>query len=297
MARERDNTLRVTVTSPGTSPRGLRATLTILSGVGVGRLVELDKALVVGRGEEADLKLDDESLSRRHVRLCEMHGSWFVEDLKSTNGTFLNGQKIEDVEPLPDGARLQLGESTILRFSLQDETEYQAAKRLFESSTRDTLTGCFNRHYLEEQLPQEVAYAKRHKAPLSVLFVDCDRFKQINDRFGHAAGDEVLRRVGEHLRRTVRTEDLVARYGGEELVVVARNSPPDAVLRMAERLRVGVEKLEVPAGGETIKVTVTIGVATLSPDDASATVTRLLARADSALDRGKQTGRNKIVVG
>ncbi len=298
MAEDRDNTVRITVTQPGSDARKLRATLTVLTGHGLGQLVVLDDThLVVGRGEEADLRVEDESLSRRHARFALIHGTWFLEDLRSTNGTFLNGRKVADVERIGDGARIQLGEETLLRFTLQDEREFQAARRLFESSVRDPLTGCFNRHYLDECLPIEHAYAKRHDVPMSVLFMDVDHFKDINDRFGHATGDDVLREVGAYLRRAVRTEDTVVRYGGEELLILVRHSNALAVKQMAERLRAGVERLAVAADKELVRVTVTIGVATLSGSSDETSIEELLARADSALYRGKERGRNRVEVG
>jgi diguanylate cyclase (GGDEF)-like protein len=298
VAEDRDNTVRITVTKPGSDARKLRATLTVLGGNGLGQLVVLDgKQLVIGRGEEADLRIEDDSLSRKHARFALIHGSWFVEDLKSTNGTFLNGKRLGDVEVVTDGARIQLGERTLLRFTLQDEREYEAARKLFESSVRDPLTGCFNRHYLEECLPVEHAYAKRHDVPMSVLFMDVDHFKEVNDEHGHAVGDEVLREVGGYLRRAVRTEDTVARYGGEEIVILVRHSTAAAVKQMADRLRAGVESLAIAAGKEVIRVTVTIGLATFTGGKDASSIDELLARADSALYRGKQEGRNRVEVG
>jgi diguanylate cyclase (GGDEF)-like protein len=293
MGKDRDDTKRVSITRPDKKGDRLRATLTFLSGDATGRLVDLERVLVIGRGDEADLRLEDESLSRRHVRFALMHGTWFIEDLESTNGTFVNSERLEDVVQVADGARIQLGDDTLLRFSLHDEREYEAQRKLFESSVKDALTGCFNRHYLEASLPAEISYAKRHQTGLSVLFADCDHFKSINDTHGHLVGDEVLRRVGDFLRRAVRAEDIVVRYGGEEFVLLVRNTPAPAVGTLAERLRAGVEALKIQNGDVSVSVTVTLGVAHLAPADDAST---FLARADGALYRGKRSGRNRVVV-
>jgi diguanylate cyclase (GGDEF)-like protein len=227
------------------------------------------------------------------VRIALMHGAWFIEDLESTNGSFLNGERVDDVVELTDGARIQLGEETLMRFSLHDEREYLAQKKLFESSVKDALTGCFNRHYLEESLPAEVSYAKRHETALSVLFIDVDHFKQINDTHGHLVGDEVLRQLGSHLHEAVRAEDILVRYGGEEIVLLVRNTPPDSVATLAERLRRGIAEMQVQNGGDPVSFTATIGLAHLVPSDDEVS---FLARADAALYRGKREGRDRVVV-
>jgi diguanylate cyclase (GGDEF)-like protein len=155
------------------------------------------------------------------------------------------------------------------------------------------LTGCFNRYYLEESLPAEVSYAKRHETGLSVLFIDVDHFKRVNDTHGHLVGDEVLRQLGAYLHEAVRAEDILVRYGGEELVLLVRNTPAPAVAMLAERLRKGVAALAIQNGEATVQVTATLGVAHLLPSDEPST---FLARADAALYRGKRAGRNRVVV-
>lgn len=293
--RARDKTVRIAVSTPGNKAGERRGTLTVLSENQLGRLIILeDPEVVLGRGDDASIRVDDESLSRRHVRIFFIHGGYFIEDLDSTNGTFLNGSKLTHPQPLEDGARIQLGDATLLRFSLVDQQEYEAARKLYESTVRDALTGVFNRYYLDEHLPSEFSYAKRHGTPLSILFVDADHFKQINDTHGHPAGDEVLRRLGAFLLSTVRNEDIVCRYGGEEFVVLVRGIHEQGIEILAERLRHGVEVLDITVDGKKIPVTVSVGVTTLSTGSTLESPTELLASADSALYRAKQNGRNRI---
>jgi two-component system cell cycle response regulator len=293
----RDDTQRHSV-RPAEGGAERRGVLTLLAGPQPGRLVPLnDGELTVGRSaEEAMVSLDDDSLSRRHARFFRAHRRYFVEDLGSTNGTFVEGVRVTAPTPLEDGMRIQIGAHVVMRFAMRDAAEVEATRRIYESTVKDRLTGVFNRQYLDERLLSEMSYAKRHGTPLSVLFVDADHFKRVNDTHGHATGDEVLRQIAGVLARIIRTEDVVARYGGEEFVVVVRGIGPVGVLAVGERLRVGVEELEITIQGVRLQVTVSIGVATQSAEQDYAGVAELLAVADAALYRAKETGRNRVVL-
>lgn len=292
--RNPHRTLRVTVEAQPGDQQDRRGVLTVLSGAHPGTLVPIDEAVVLGRTDEADVVLDDESLSRRHARFMRMHGQYYLQDLDSTNGTFVDGHRISTPVTLEDGSRIQLGKSTLLRFALQDDREFRASLEMYEATVRDGLTGLFNRHYFDQQLANEVSFAIRHERPLAVVFVDADHFKRINDTRGHAAGDEVLRALARLLTETVRAEDVVARVGGEEFVVLVRDIPTAGMLAIGERLRAGVEALEVTFEGERIPVTVSVGVATLEGAGDAPSPEGLLARADAALYRAKEAGRNRV---
>ncbi len=293
--KRRDNTLQVEV-SPVLVATPRRGALTMLSGARPGMVVPiLESGIVIGRTADAStLALDDESLSRRHARFFRAPGRYCVDDLDSTNGTFVNGRRIAEPTALDEGARVQLGSGVLLRFALQDETEIEASRRMYEATVRDSLTGVYNRHFVEERLAGELSYAKRHGASLSVLFVDADHFKRVNDTYGHAAGDEVLRRLAAALVATLRAEDVVARIGGEEFVLVLRGISAVGVLSVAERIRAAVEALEIVHEGRRIPLTVSIGAATQSPEREIESVEELLATADAALYRAKLAGRNSV---
>lgn len=293
--RSPKSTVQVEVDAKKGTDGDRRGVLTVLGGPRTGAVIDISgEPIVIGRTDEADVVMDDQSLSRRHARFTPMHGQYFVTDLKSTNGTFVNGERIETTTELSNRARIQLGQATLLRFSLVDDAEYEATSRLYEATVRDALTGAYNRHYFEERIASEFSFAQRHERPLSVLFIDADHFKLVNDTHGHAAGDEVLRALTKLILDTVRTEDVVARIGGEEFVVIVRDIEPVGILAIAERVRSGVEGLHIEYEGVTIPITISIGVATMSPETGYPSAEGLVAQADAALYQAKETGRNRV---
>ena len=159
----------------------------------------------------------------------------------------------------------------------------------------DGLTGLANRLALEDRLATEWAVHQRHGEPLAIWIADLDHFKRINDQYGHAAGDEVLRSAAAALRSTVRATDLAARYGGEEFVVVAPRCGLAGALKTAERFRHGLSSSLITLDrGETISVTVSVGISSL-PEEPVASAAELLARADHALYQAKAQGRNRVL--
>ncbi len=167
-------------------------------------------------------------------------------------------------------------------------------RTLYEASVRDPLTHLYNRRYLAERLAQELAYATRHRTPLSVILLDVDHFKRINDELGHAGGDEVLVTLAERLEGSVRREDVVARHGGEEFAILLRGLDIDGARIVAERMRVAVDSREFAVGGRARTVAISAGCASLGCC-AAATVDALLAAADARLYEAKRTGRNRVV--
>jgi hypothetical protein len=144
----------------------------------------------------------------------------------SSNGTYINGRRVTSCE-LSNGDTLNLGPRVSFRFSSATAHEERVLKQLYESSVRDPLTGAFNRHYFSSQLSSEVAYAARHETPLSVVLLDIDFFKKVNDTHGHLGGDAALVHLTNVFAQGLRTEDLLARYGGEEFVILLRGIQVD----------------------------------------------------------------------
>jgi two-component system cell cycle response regulator len=248
---------------------------------------------VLGRSVEAALQVEDEGISRRHCKVAHSNaGTFQIIDLGSTNGTYVNGVKVTLAE-LQDGDKIQIGSNTILKFSLQDELEEHYQRSLYESATRDGLTRTFNKKYFMDTLKKEFAYCVRHRVPLSVVMVDVDHFKRINDNFGHPAGDFVLQRIAQRVGDTIRTEDLFARVGGEEFALLLRESPEDHAMICAERCRRAVESSEFTFGGTPIRATISLGVASLFDSDFSHP-DELIASADKYLYRAKGAGRNRV---
>jgi diguanylate cyclase (GGDEF)-like protein len=160
-------------------------------------------------------------------------------------------------------------------------------------ANHDALTGLFNRRAAAERLVLERARAERQRAPLSVLMLDIDHFKRINDRCGHAAGDGVLLAVADVLRHELRASDLGVRHGGEEFLVILPGDSAAQAFEVAERIRGEVAQLAVPLDGDTASITISVGIATFNGSESDE---QLIARADAALYRAKQGGRNRSVL-
>lgn len=268
--------------------------LVVLSGMGVGQVFQLLKhEAILGRNPQCEIPLSGEGVSRRHCRfLLEGDSAVWVEDLDSTNGTFVNGKRIER-QDLNDGDRIQVGPVTILKFTLQDELEEKLQTQLYQAAIRDPLTHAYNRRFFQEESGRAVSHAMRHGAPLTIIMLDLDHFKAVNDTYGHQAGDAVLQAVASELGRGIRHEDVLCRIGGEEFAILARSTTLVQATLAAERLRSRVEALVVAHDNHNLKVTISLGVAELLGDkDADS----LVARADRALYRAKAEGRNKVAV-
>lgn len=167
--------------------------------------------------------------------------------------------------------------------------------QLLELSATDALTGLKNRAHFDASFQSACVRAYRFGQPLSLLLVDIDHFKKFNDTYGHLVGDDCLQMVAEMLRQVVtRPQDLAARYGGEEFVVVLPDTPEGGAMRVAEKIRQEIERMEFRISEEVISLTVSVGVATLTPDQADQTK-ELFERADSALYQAKGQGRNRVV--
>ncbi len=294
--RRKSKTLRIDIQPDAAERPKDCCTLTMLTGPTPGTVKTLTSGeLVIGRDDELPWPIEDRGVSSRHARIVYQSGGFEISDLDSTNGTYVNGRRVLHGHRLHDGDRIQLGEQTLIRVALHDETEQQAARRIYEAAVNDPLTGVFNRGHLEASLNVEFAYAIRHRTPLSLLFIDLDHFTAVNNTWGHQAGDAVLHAVAQAVKDAVRTEDLVARYGGEEFVLLARGIDLNGALVMAERVRRIVEQLQVAFEGQLITITTSIGVACLEAATPFGEVRELVAAADRALYRAKHEGRNRIV--
>jgi two-component system cell cycle response regulator len=273
-----------------------RATLMVLTGAHAGQLLAIDGAPVtIGRALDADLVVEEAGVSRHHARIAHTAGGGFyVEDLASTNGTFVGASRV-GISLLGRGDLLQLGPRLQVRFAVVDAVEESLYRQLYESSVRDPLTRAFNRRYLAERLAAEVGRARRADDDVAILLIDVDSLKKVNDCFGHLAGDRALCSVAARILHALRMEDVLARYGGDEFVVLAAGTSRADAAQLAERVRLAVEGLHMSARGQQVHVTTSIGVASLTEvagsDDPVAT---LLSMADARMYGAKASGRNQI---
>ena len=271
-----------------------RACLTILTGTLSGQLFKVTKGhLNIGRSPQAELRLDDDGISRNHARIrSETNNAW-IEDMESRNGTFLNGERIKQPMELHDGDKIQVGRGTVLRFGFQDALDESFHENLLSSALSDGLTKLFKKRYLMDRLDSELKFAVRHETSLSLLLLDIDHFKKINDTHGHLAGDAVLTNFARVLGHAVRNEDVVARFGGEEFAIILRAIGIEPAFQMAERLRKLVEQTSAMSSAGPLKATVSIGVAGF-PSSPVKLPDQLVEAADIALYRAKGEGRNCV---
>jgi diguanylate cyclase (GGDEF)-like protein len=268
--------------------------LVVLGGPVVARTFELGRtATVIGRSSKATVHLDDQGISRLHARVRISGDGFVVEDLKSANGTFVNGHRVT-AHRLQEGDKIQIGK-TALRFTYLDAVDKEYTSRLYDAALYDQLTRTFNRRYLVDRMEIELAYARRHGSPVSLLMIDVDHFKQVNDSYGHIAGDEVLSTLATIVRGALRAEDTLARYGGEEFAVLLRGLDLGSAQHLGERLRALVEGSPFERNGARLAITVSVGVAAY-PAGEFATPDELLSAADQALYQAKRAGRNRVAV-
>ena len=269
--------------------------LQVVAGHDVLRFALLDKrrAIEVGRDAGCALLLTDASVSRRHARLAFVDGDLRVKDLGSRNGTRVNGKDVHE-GPLRPGDRLEVG-NVLLRFDRVSPSELAHLRGVLArlgASDRDPLTGLLTRAYLDERLPSLLARSARKGRTSSALFVDVDRFKRINDRFGHAAGDDVLRELARLLLYDLREREVCIRYGGDEILVILEGADERHATAIAERLRKTLESHDWTRLASGLSVTVSCGIAERQPREPVGT---WLERADGALYAAKRGGRNRVL--
>jgi len=177
-----------------------------------------------------------------------------------------------------------------LLYPMRNALLYRAAT---QSALRDPLTDTGNRIAMDQTLQREIEMSRRHSQPLSLLMLDIDHFKQINDTYGHSAGDEVLKAVAASIKSQLRNVDMVFRFGGEEFMILLSNTSREAAAMVGERLRFAAQAQDYVAEGKTIELTVSLGCSTLLPGESAES---LLRRADSALYVAKREGRNRLAM-
>jgi diguanylate cyclase (GGDEF)-like protein len=251
-----------------------------------------DRPLVIGRGDETDIKLADHSVSRKHALIEPSAEGYYVSDQNSTNGTFVNDRALDNPRLLKDGDYLRVG-NCLYRYLAGGNIEAEYHEEIYRLTILDGLTQIHNARYLNEFLEREVVRSQRHSRPLSLLALDIDKFKSLNDSLGHLCGDFVLRELAALLRDNVRQEDLFARCGGEEFMLVLVETDLEGAVLVAERLREAVAAHSFRFESTPVRLTVSIGLAS-TVGDAEITTTALRKAADEKLYEAKRAGRNRV---
>jgi diguanylate cyclase (GGDEF)-like protein len=255
-------------------------------------LVELvGDHLLVGRDVACDVVIVDEAVSRRHAAIERTSQGFTIIDLESTNGTYVNDVRSRE-RVLTAGDRIRIG-SHIYKFLADDQLEAQYHECVYAMATRDGLTAAFNKRYLLDALHREIAQYERHCRPLTLLMIDVDHFKKINDRFGHLAGDEVLMEICRRAENVIRRGEVLARYGGEEFAVILCETSLEDARLTAERLRDEIAGNVVKTSHGDVPVTVSIGMACHSTT-VPITANELIDLADRQLYAAKAAGRNCV---
>ncbi len=276
------------------STEGDEPTLVMIAGPEIGRHIPLDQpSMTVGRDAACELSIQMPGVSRNHCEFVTKDGSVGVRDLGSTNGTWVNEKRLAGnmVTALDRGDLVHVGGIAFKLVGGGDlEQEYHEA--VHNMMFLDGLTGARNRRFLMDLLGREIPRCLRHQRPLSVMLVDVDHFKDVNDTHGHLAGDDVLRGIVERIQEITREEDSITRYGGDEFVVVMPESTLEGAMVYAQRACDVVAERGFESADMRISATISIGVAELKPN--LTTPEALLAVADRALYRAKDEGRNGI---
>src|SRR5262245_17247498 len=262
------------------------------TGPGMGaRYALAESPMVLGRGNDCDIRINDHSVSRRHARIQPGADGYYAVDLQSTNGTFVNDVPAS-ICKLKDGDYLRVG-NCIYRFLAGGNVETEYHEEIYRLTIIDALTDIHNKRFLLEFLDRELSRSARYNRPLALIMLDIDRFKTINDDMGHLGGDFTLRELAGLVKTTGRKEELFARYGGEEFAVVLPETTGEGAMQVAERIRGLVEKHPFQFEGRTYSVTVSLGVAATGGDPPMAP-SDLIRLADEKLYQAKRDGRNRV---
>ena len=282
---------------PSREPAVREACLVVMYGESIGRRISLSAApLCIGRSAESDLQFEEESVSRNHCRIDPTLGpagvpeAWSVADLGSTNGTYVNDRGVESAV-LNHGDHLQIGRN-ILKFLVSGHIESAYHEEIYRLVTTDGLTNLPNRRAFEDAMQREFSRSTRYTRPLSLLVIDIDHFKKINDVHGHLAGDAALRQFATLLKANLRRDDVAGRMGGEEFAVLLPEIDDVGAKLTAEKLRQLTSRHRFEFEEAVMPLTVSIGVATRTPSDQEPM--EIYRRGDELLFTAKRAGRNRV---
>jgi diguanylate cyclase (GGDEF)-like protein len=246
--------------------------------------------IIIGRSGDANIQIDRDSVSRRHARLAKADGCWTVQDLQSTNGSYVNDVPIREHKLAP-GDQLKIG-SAIFRYLAGGNLDTLLLDELYQIAVRDGLTHALSRRAFVEAADREVARAQKLSKALSLLVVDIDHVKQINDHYGQLSGDFVIRELARRIRRKCERYELLCRYEGTQFLLLLPETDLPTAQDRAEEIRKAASAETFAFEGDQLSITVTIGVLPLQP---GTDLVQFLRQSQEVLQRGKKQGRNRVV--
>lgn len=286
------------LTNPGESADEKRPSLIVLAGRDFGRQYFLARGETsIGRDENCEIRLSDAGIAGKHSKIVGDPGPtsgphFKLIDLGGASGTFLNDRKIKEAV-LTDGDRIRVGH-TVLKYAIREVVEIEYQNKIFRMAATDALTRLHSREYFMQQYNDLFHRSERYQRPFSLVMIDIDNFKAINETFGRLAGDLVLEKIGRIILDCIRYEDFAARFGDEEFAVLLPETGSANSVNPAERLRRSIESFAFTAGDNEFSVTVSAGVAAFPEHGAS--MNELLEHAGSALSQAKKSGKNRVCI-
>ena len=266
--------------------------LVVLYGASIGMKIDISADEVfIGRDPSNHVVLDVDSVSRRHARITFFGDERLIEDMGSTNGTYLNDDPVESTL-LRSGDLVRIGD-VICKYLCGRNVEAKYHEEIYQMTISDGLTTVANVRALNEFLDREVARSRRYGRGLALVMLDIDHFKRVNDEMGHLTGDYILREMAQLCSRRVRREELFARYGGEEFALVLPETSLEGAASYGESLRSLVEAHPFTFEGNTIRITISLGVAVFDADTMRNAID-LVRAADERLYEAKRSGRNRV---
>ena len=276
------------------SARGNSAVLLQYDGGAAGKRFILagSQVLIGRRADKVQVWIDDASVSREHCRIDFQGTKAYVTDLGSLNHSYINDQAVTQHAELTHGDMLRVG-NVRLRYYSHGSADQLLFDRIYRMAVQDRMLEIFRKDYLLEKLEEDFRLSKTQDSELSLLMFDLDKFKNINDTYGHDAGDYILKEVCGAIKPMIRQEDTFGRFGGEEFCLVMPSVTLDDSFNFAERVRQQIAASVFDYEGTIIPVTLSIGVAS-AKDPALVAAVDLIKAADSGVYKSKNSGRNRV---
>ncbi len=272
----------------------MSAVLIVVRGYPQGKRINLEEnKYIIGRDPNVDICFNDKIVSSKHAEIKKVNDSYYINDCKSTNGIYVNNEKVKGSVKLKKEDMIKIG-TYVLKYIPEGELETMYLGSLAEAANIDNLTQMFNRNYMDQALNAEFKRAKGLKRKLSLVVFDLDNFKAINDNYGHDMGDYVLTEISRLAKSNLRENEILGRYGGDEFVLILWDTSENAAVKLAEQIRKTVEDYEFIFNEQKVTATLSLGVAEIS--DKHKTVSQLYKSADEALYESKAYGRNRVSV-